>query len=59
MENATYKLNVICKNCKFEGEHIIKRGVKLDDAECPNCGCQTLIQKLGRARMTFRQEDCH
>ena len=57
MENSTYKLNVFCKNCKFKGEHTIKTGIKIENAECPNGGCQTLIKNPEHIKMTLKQEN--
>ena len=37
-----YTLVCVCSNCERLGEVEIPRGVRVDHAECPNCGCATI-----------------
>ena len=42
----TYTLHVECKNCGFDDEADIVKGVQVDQARCPDCGC-TELRKAG------------
>lgn len=42
MTKETYKQNVFCTNCNFRDTIDIPRGIKTEEAECPNCGNKTL-----------------
>ena len=42
MEKETYKQKILCTNCGFRKEIDIPKGVKVEGAECPNCGNKTL-----------------
>ena len=55
METETYKLEVFCKNCNFEGEITIPKGMTLVETHCHNCKLKMLDKKLPRARMTPRR----
>jgi translation initiation factor 2 beta subunit (eIF-2beta)/eIF-5 len=39
---GTYYIYVDCRNCNERSHPEIKRGQKIEDEKCPNCGCQTL-----------------
>lgn len=39
---STYKLDILCTNCGYDGEIDIERGKQIQDILCPNCGCATL-----------------
>ena len=57
MSDDTYKVEVLCKNCGFEGEIEIEKGVKIEDHPCPNCGNRDLIRKLKPIRMIPKIEN--
>ena len=52
METETYELNAFCKNCNFEGNVIIPKGMVLTEINCPNCKLKMLEKKLPRMRIT-------
>lgn len=54
MNEEKYKAKVICGNCGFDEEIEIPKGTKIDDMECPHCGCQDLTKKQIYTRMQFR-----
>lgn len=41
---GTYVVYVGCQNCDYEDETEIPKGVKIDAAECPECGCAELVK---------------
>ena len=41
-KKETYKVFVNCTNCEYEDETQIKKGKKVEEMECPTCGCMTL-----------------
>jgi len=41
----TYNVEAYCHNCEYEGEAEIPKGTKVDDADCPRCGCDCLQVK--------------
>lgn len=41
-----YVANVTCTNCQYNGSINIKKGTKVADESCPNCGCKTLANNL-------------
>lgn len=48
MKKETYKVNVFCKNCNWEGEQEIIKGISIEvlsSIECRNCGCKALTPK--------------
>lgn len=42
MEKNTYKQNVLCINCNFKDVIDIVKGIKIEEAKCPNCGNDSL-----------------
>jgi predicted RNA-binding Zn-ribbon protein involved in translation (DUF1610 family) len=38
----TYKVELFCTNCGFEGYVEIEKGKVIEERECPNCGNRTL-----------------
>ena len=45
MNKEKYKAKVKCDNCGFDGEIEIEKRIKIEDTECPNCGCQNLRKR--------------
>jgi len=48
MEKETYKVNVYCRNCGWEGTQDIPKGSHVETlslSECPICGCRELKSK--------------
>lgn len=44
----TYRVNVVCDNCKWWGKQEIKMGELIEvlgERECPICGCKKLLSK--------------
>lgn len=56
MENS-YKLNVFCKNCDFEGDVEIPKGTTYEKRACPDCGNMTLEKKLKSVRLIPHSEN--
>lgn len=42
MPNETYKVHCKCTNCDYNGKTEIEKGMKVEESECPTCGCKTL-----------------
>ena len=42
--DAFYQLYCGCENCDYEDDTEIPKGTKVGDAECPECGCQSLFK---------------
>ena len=42
MKDNTYQLEVICKNCGFQGNVNIKMGNRIEQRTCPDCECPAL-----------------
>jgi len=57
MDDTKYKINACCVNCDFRGDVEIKKGTKIEDEKCPNCGCQTITKQPIYGRLTAAQED--
>jgi len=57
MSDETYKIEVRCKNCDFDGEVEIKKGFAVKDRECPRCELLTLVKKLRGVRMSVKREN--
>jgi DNA-directed RNA polymerase subunit RPC12/RpoP len=43
-QKENYKTEATCKNCDFSGEVGIPKGAKIEDCDCPNCGCKNLVK---------------
>lgn len=41
-----YYANVSCSNCNYSGGLNIKKGTKITEESCPNCGCKTLSPSM-------------
>lgn len=39
-----YTIRVICTNCGMSQVVDIPLGQEVEDTECPNCGCYTLLK---------------
>jgi ssDNA-binding Zn-finger/Zn-ribbon topoisomerase 1 len=39
MEKESYKAKVWCHNCGLNREIELRKGVRVEDGECPDCGC--------------------
>ena len=57
MGEDKYEINVQCNNCDFKGNIEVKKGTKIEDEKCPNCGCQTITKQPIYSRLTAAQED--
>lgn len=42
--NSTYEANVSCYNCGKTSTIQVTKGVSIDIATCPNCGCSSLTR---------------
>lgn len=42
----TYKIKVRCKNCGEVQEIEIEKRIPVDQAECPNCGCDKCLDRM-------------
>jgi len=42
MIEETYKLEAVCDNCDYSGEVEIPKGTKVEEMDCPQCGCKEL-----------------
>lgn len=41
-QKGNYDANVVCLNCGTQGNMEIKKGTRVEDIKCANCGCYTL-----------------
>lgn len=41
-----YSFYAVCSNCSLHSELLfVRKGVLIDEAKCPDCGCNTLTRK--------------
>ena len=57
MDTGTYKVEVYCTNCNFNGEFTISKGSLVLDADCPTCGNKSLEKKMPTIRIIPHIED--
>lgn len=50
LDDKTYEIEVICRNCGFHGHERIKRGTVVEQKACRACGCASL-DRYRRAKL--------
>jgi hypothetical protein len=39
----SYAIQAVCRNCEWSGELRILKGIRVSEANCPKCKCNTVI----------------